>query len=97
LRWNSRSWSTSWRWRAALALAQRGRFALELLGGGLERIADVVQLFLAAGELLLQLGLRRLGGVGFTKMRSVLTKPIFELLAVTGEAGQPAQHTAGQH
>ena len=51
----------------ALAFGQGGRLALELVGRGLERVAQVGELLLAAGELLLQLGLRGLGRVGLAE------------------------------
>jgi hypothetical protein len=68
LRWKSRSWSISCLLpRGRAGFRQRGRLALELVGQRLELRAQVVQLLLALAEFLLELGLRRLGGIGLAE------------------------------
>ena len=66
--------------RGTLALGHGGCFAFKLVAGGLQGVAHVHQFLLAAGELLLQLGLRSLGCGGFPEDAIGVDETGFELL-----------------
>jgi len=71
-----------------LRFRQRGRLALELVGQALEVVADVVEFLFATRELLLELGLRRLGGVRFPEDAVGIDEADTEVLGLRPEGHQ---------